>query len=203
MAASTDGSSDAFRAAYAVQMTDTDYPKINSVSVGFNTSGSGNAMKITSGFISINFHKDLYFHTTNPAGNYRVAHITGNTLPTGATQVPGTPGQITYDGKTWQRVEYIGLRVQNLPGATLENMSPLSETNSISFEIKDVTRPTAGNTTTWEIALPSGLCNWWGATIPTAGVNVRVSFNWETGEVTKYAIAQSMRGPDYVASEYK
>ena len=196
VAASTDGSSDAFRAAYAVQMTDTDYPKVNSVTAGFTTSGSGSTMKIDSGFISINFHKDLYFHTTNPAGTYRLAHITGTTLPNGATAVTGTPGQINYDGKTWQRIEYIGLRVQNLPGASLENMSPLSETNSISFEIKNVTRPAAGNTTTWEISLPGGLCNWWGTTIPGSGAYVSVTFNWETGEVTKF-VSPSMRAPTY------
>ncbi len=201
VAASTAGSADAFRAAYYVQKQDTDYPKINSVTAGFTTTGTGDAVKIQNGYISINFHKTLYFRVGSNAV-YRLAHFTGETPPDGVTQNSAVPALVTYDGKTWQRIEYIGLKLQNLPGLSIVSMSPLAETSALSFSIGEVAKPAVGNTTTWEIALPGDLCNWWGATIPSSGVSVRVTFNWETGEVTKRQIPAAMRGPDYVPSDY-
>lgn len=199
VAASIDGSADAFRAAYYIEKRDTDYPKINSVSAGFQTSGSGDAVKISSGFIQINFHKTLYFRA-NSRDFYRLAHITGTTLPSGVTAGTG-PGQVKYNNYTWQKVDYIGLTNPG-NGAELASLTPVAEVSYLRFNITDVPKPSVGNLTSWEVTLPVNLCNWNGANMPNSGITIRVTFNWETGQITKRQIPQNMRGPDYVASDY-
>lgn len=199
VAASKEGSADVFRAAYYIANQDKDYPKINSVSAGFTTLGTPGNEKIT-GSISINFHKVLYYRLGANA-IYRVAHITSTTGLTGWSDITGSPGQGKYDNKTWQKVGYMGLRPQG-PSISIAHVTPVAETVSLSFDIGEVARPLVGKTSSWEIALPADLSNWFGATVPNAGITIKVTYDWETGEVTKRQIPQNMRGPDYVPSDY-
>lgn len=201
VAASKEGSADAFRAAYYVANQDKDYPKINSVSAGFSTGPNATAANPTiTGSISINFHKVLYYRLGANA-IYRVAHITSGTGITGWTDNTPAPGQGKFDDKTWQKVNYIGLKPQGSQ-ITVSHVTPVRETSSLMFDIGEVPKPLVGKTSSWEIALPADLCNWWGATMPSSGITIKVTYNWETGEYTKRQIPQNMRGPDYVPSEY-
>ncbi|MBD5134281.1 MAG: S-layer homology domain-containing protein [Clostridiales bacterium] len=204
VAASTAGSADVFRAAYYVQKQDTDYPKINSVTAGFYPV-EGDSNKIT-GEISINFHKTLYYRVGSTA-IYPILHIapTGTTLPTGVT-AGTTPGLVTYNSRTWQRFDYINMSTTG-PSISKEHVDGtsankrLGETTSLSFKVGEVSKPSSGKTT-WEITLPADLSNWWGATVPSAGIAIRVTYDWNTGEVTKRAIPRNMQGPEYVTSDY-
>ncbi len=201
VAASKEGSADAFRAAYYVANQDKDYPKINSVSAGFSTGPNATAANPTiTGSISINFHKVLYYRLGANA-IYRVAHITSGTGITGWTDNTPAPGQGEFDNKIWQKVNYIGLKPQGSQ-ITVSHVTPVRETSSLMFDIGEVPKPLVGKTSSWEIALPADLCNWWGATMPSSGITIKVTYNWETGEYTKRQIPQNMRGPDYVPSEY-
>lgn len=198
VAASTAGSADVFRAAYYVANQDTDYPKINSVSAGFTPGGTPDSPTVT-GTIEIAFHKTLYYRLGANA-IYRVAHITNTKDLNGWTDATA-PGQGKYDNKTWQKVSYISLKPQG-PSISVAHVTPVKEVNSLYFDIGEVSKPLAGKTTSWTITLPADLCNWWGATVPSSGIAVKVTYDWEINDYTVRQIPQNMRGPDYVPSNY-
>lgn len=179
MARSSLGSSYSFRAAQPVQLVDEAPPRITNVSLALDHQDDGK----TSGSVSIRFDKVLYLPYDQT--QYPLGHQWG----TGIGFTVEGPNKKIYRTLTGVYQMGTGGSAAGLPtNVTPMSMTTVYETSDLIFEFK------SAPSTTWDIPMPTGLCNKWGYQSVTGG-KVRISYNATTNDYSYTVTPASLAKP--------
>lgn len=166
MARSALGSSYSFRAAQPVQLVDDVPPRITNVSLALYKQDNGK----TSGSVTIRFDKVLYLPYQDT--QYPLGHQWG----TGIGFTVEGPDKKEYRTLTGIYQMGAGGAAAGLPtGVVPMSMSSVYETSDLIFEFNSALG------SSWDIPMPTGLCNKWGYQSVTGG-KVKITYNATTDE---------------------